>query len=87
MPNECCGFCKQYEHVDDGITFYRGHRVQIGYCPRVETLEELDKEAETIKTRMNWDEAYRWTTHTACNNFELDMDKFNEPYYQWIKNI
>lgn len=86
---KCCGFCKHYCHVDDGVTVYRGHIVQIGYCPnRGETLEIMDilaKEHDPILG--NWDEEYRWASHASCNDFELDKERSNEPSYQYLKTL
>lgn len=85
---KCCGFCKHYEPLQDGVTEYRGHVVTIGYCPMFDDLEELDRQAQTHDPKWgNWDEEYRWASHVECNAFEPDEISMNDPANQYLRDL
>lgn len=89
--NKCCGFCKHYIYLCEGTTIYRGHVAEIGYCPKAgDNLEKMDlrsTEAKWNKDFGNWDEAYRWASHTECKCFERDDDYYNDPSNNYLKEL
>lgn len=88
MPKKCCGFCKHYELIGEGVTEYRGHISKIGFCPKYETLEELDDLAMNHDPKYGlWDEEYRWASHTACRSYEQDEVAYNDPNLQYLKGL
>ena len=91
MAEKCCGFCKNYIYLDEGVTIYRGHVAEIGYCPKAgDDLEKMDFLASGAKWNPNfgnWDEAYRWASHTECKYFDRDDDYYNNPYFSYLKEL
>lgn len=90
MPKKCCGFCIHYFLLAEGVTEYRGGIPNIGFCPlQGESAEMFDAMVEKREYQGNWDEAYRWDSHTPCNEFVLDEDVYNEisTHNQWLRTL
>ena len=88
MPKKCCGFCAHYALLGEGVTEYRGGIPNIGFCPlHGESAEQFDLLVATKQYQGNWDEAYRWDSHSPCNEFLLDEDTYNElsVHNQWLR--